>query len=478
MGDTDDSGGRTSLPIHAEGILGGEKFTEKKSADRLREQVAETVGGIIGHLRSKKWTEATGRALAEKLGITGPALSDFIRGRRLPKFEIRWAMAHYWDVPIWTLFPGKEHVFLHGEGAVRWLVRLGLGSPLLLACRNATDATLKGEPPAAVAALIAGEKADPAALRHAEQRIPEMVRAALERNVIELVTPDLDAVQDPELSADLTAGLSRLAGRPVAAHVVRNVAHSEFAPDPIAPYLIARVAHRVVERCLEDHHPANATIGIAGGIHVAAFVESVGVTTSPFGSGGDRHITLLPMTLEPFHEHRFELSDALAGALHRRAVSLLGEARVQAPSLATFGYLEHGRIGTLDTAAIRLVREQFLNLDVAIVGCGDPSNQGRIGRIERTLSLRLVPRPLTDVCMHFIGADGEPIPYPGGLEPLGVPIDELRRLAAQANRLALLLASGASKGLPITLVVRAGCANAVVCDAAAGRAALAAIAGM
>ena len=38
--------------------------------------------------------------------------------------------------------------------------------------------------------------------------------------------------------------------------------------------------------------------------------------------------------------------------------------------------------------------------------------------------------------------------------------------------LALLLTSGRSKGLPITLVVRAGCANAIICDQAAARAAL------
>ena len=49
----------------------------------------------------------------------------------------------------------------------------------------------------------------------------------------------------------------------------------------------------------------------------------------------------------------------------------------------------------------------------------------------------------------------------------------LRHIKAVAKkRLALLLTSGASKGLPLTLVVRAGCANAVVCDESAARAAL------
>jgi len=52
---------------------------------------------------------------------------------------------------------------------------------------------------------------------------------------------------------------------------------------------------------------------------------------------------------------------------------------------------------------------------------------------------------------------------------------ELQLLLEVLGRLALLLTSGASKGLPLTLVVRAGCANAVVCDEAAARAALEAL---
>jgi DNA-binding transcriptional regulator LsrR (DeoR family) len=80
------------------------------------------------------------------------------------------------------------------------------------------------------------------------------------------------------------------------------------------------------------------------------------------------------------------------------------------------------------------------------------------------------------VCGHFLDASGEVIPYTRGHQPFSVPVAELQRLAADPKRLALLLASGASKGLPITLVVRAGCADTVVCDAAAARAALAALA--
>jgi hypothetical protein len=44
--------------------------------------------------------------------------------------------------------------------------------------------------------------------------------------------------------------------------------------------------------------------------------------------------------------------------------------------------------------------------------------------------------------------------------------------AADPEKLGLLLTSGASKGSPLVAVVRAGCANAVVCDERAARAAL------
>lgn len=440
-----------------------------------RRPVPGNIAAVIRRLLAKK-NAGTDRETAKQIGISPPTFNEIKNGWRVPTMEQRRKFAHYWDEPLWTFFPDDDELLLHGIGAVRWHVRHNLRTSQLLALRDGTEAALEGRAPEVVAALFAGADADAAAVRHALERITEKVRSAFTLDVIHLITPDLDAVQDLDLAAQLSAALSRLAGRPIAAQVVRNVAHPDFERDPIAPRLIARVAHRVVARCLKEHR-TEVTMGIAGGIHLEAFVGSIGPASSPFPDEYDLRLTVVPLTLEPFHEHRFELSDALVGDLYRRATSVLGETPVHAPSFTPFGFQVDGKVGELDTRSIVQMRDLYLNLDIAVFGCGDGGDDGWIDRFQRTLCFHPEPAPETDVCLHFISATGQLIPLPNGRQPLGASIADIRRLASQPRKLALVLASGQSKGRPIVLVVRAGFANAVVCDAAAARAALAAVAG-
>jgi DNA-binding transcriptional regulator LsrR (DeoR family) len=122
-----------------------------------------------------------------------------------------------------------------------------------------------------------------------------------------------------------------------------------------------------------------------------------------------------------------------------------------------------------------MVRQEYLALDVALFGCGDGSDDGWIEWTRKIAREGFDPSPPTDVCLNPISERGEPIPLPEHdghrREHLCVSIDHIRSLTPKKDKLALLLASGASKGVPITLVVRAGGASAVVCDQAAARAA-------
>jgi DNA-binding transcriptional regulator LsrR (DeoR family) len=127
----------------------------------------------------------------------------------------------------------------------------------------------------------------------------------------------------------------------------------------------------------------------------------------------------------------------------------------------------------LGQEAITLVQSRYQRLDVAVFGCGDAGDAGWISHAALHLGLRLDRPPVTDVCLNMLDTNAEPIPLVirgAESEYLGVALRHIRQVAR--NRLALLLTSGVSKGLPLTLVVRAGCANAVVCDEAAARAAL------
>ena len=55
---------------------------------------------------------------------------------------------------------------------------------------------------------------------------------------------------------------------------------------------------------------------------------------------------------------------------------------------------------------------------------------------------------------------------------MGVGLDQIRNLVIRGDRMAMLITSGPAKGLPLTVVARAGYADRIVCDQAAARAAL------
>jgi hypothetical protein len=82
--------------------------------------------------------------------------------------------------------------------------------------------------------------------------------------------------------------------------------------------------------------------------------------------------------------------------------------------------------------------------------------------------------PATDVCLNMLTRKAEEVELPGKkiTEFVGASLNHVKRVAQDPHRLALLLTSGAHKGLPLTIVARAGCASAIVCDQAAAHAAL------
>ena len=441
---------------------------------RRRERL--NIGPILLRLERECRREPTDRETAAAIGITAGTYCELKSGRRSPTFEQLELLCRYFDVPLRTFFPDQPNLFLRGRDGLHWQIRTGLGTAHLRALRDAADWVLQGRSLREVCERLA--KTDPVPMRRTEQTIATMVRAGLGLGLVRLViSPEATEIKDTALAAALSQALTSHAppGCRVEAHVVRNFGPPELARDPIVPFLAARIAHGLVARFLEEH-PATYTIGIAGGGHLAALVHTIGRDSSPFPEGGDRRFTLVPLTLEPFHAHHFDLADALVGEFHSRAAMLLGPGRVQAPSFKPFGYLEDHKRVEIDTHAILNVREHYLALDVAIYGCGDRSEDGWIEWTARMARDGFDPRPPTDVCLNPISEDGEPIPLPDHAGQrrahLGVGIDDIRSLAAKIDKLAVLLASGASKGLPITLVVRAGCANRVVCDQAAARAAL------
>ena len=449
---------------------------DRSATSKMNFRRMPNIGELLKEHEKKRRPGKTVRETARAIGIAIATYCDIRNGKRAPTFPQILRMARYFDLPCEAFLPPEWHVFAHQRDGLHWRLRPGLESPSQLVIRDATHLALDGHAPEEILKLVAS---DDGTSPHVDgTTLVQAVRAGVGLGLAELLlSPSAGEIQDSALAGDLAAALSSVApsGAQVQVHVVRNFVHRTFQRDPLVPFLIAHVAHRVVGTFFRNH-PQTYTLGIAGGIHVASFVGLVGADSSPFPEDGNRQFTLVPLTVEPFDEHRFDLADTLVGQLYSRAAMLLGHRRLNAHSCQPFGYVVDGQIGELDKQSIIVMRSQYRKLDVAIFGCGDKSIDGWMGWARRAGDKGFDPLPATDVCLNPISGDGTPIPLPdsGGLrcEHLGVAIEDIRSMTSDHGKLALLLASGTSKGLPITLVVRAGCANTVVCDQAAARAAL------
>lgn len=400
-------------------------------------------------------------------------------------------LARYFRVPVETFFEENPGFFLHERHGVRWKLRGEVSGTREQALRLAAIGVLSGEPIDDISQWVgrlresAGLTAAP--LDHHELRW--MTRGALGLGLVEFVLSESqDEIRDDDLASKLRTALQatpeakehQLRAPEVA--VVRNLASETLELDPIAPFLIARVAHRMVADFLR-RHPEAFTLGIAGGFHVGTFVRTIGAASSPLPDtpGSDKRFIIVPLTLEPMFEHRFILADALAGEMVGLAAQLLGPRRVDAPSFKPFGYMADQEINPLMTDSVIRVRQHYSDLSVAVFGCGDQNDDGWISHMLTTLALTPEPRhkPETDVCLNMLSADAKhtPLPDEGKSQRrfLGVGLQELRRLTDHPDKLSLLLASGEQKGLPLSLVLRAGCASAVVCDQRAATAAIEAL---
>ena len=267
-------------------------------------------------------------------------------------------------------------------------------------------------------------------------------------------------------------------GVPCRVFVVKNMCDASFRVDPSAPFVVARYAHHLVANRLET---SAYTVGLSGGSHVSAFVSTADGESSlvPDKPGSDRRLTLVPITLEPFPRHDYPLSDALVGELTWRLASLIGPERVTAYTFKPAGFLVNRRPGVLDTESVVLVRAQYVNLDIAIYGCGSLESHAMTPVAMQTLGIAPQDEYATDVCLNPIDQAGNPIPLlvssqeeTGHREWLGVNLQELRAVAADERKLSLMLTSGAHKGKAIVAAARSGATNAIVCDERAAASAL------
>lgn len=353
------------------------------------------------------------------------------------------------------------------------------------ACRIAVARALAGqsqdEISAAIEVVYAARENRPLALDAASLR--DMVQAGLDMGLARFEAPPeagRATLEDTDLANALARALeadakSLAAYRPmhrIRVRVINNVSHPTLAPDPVMPFLVARVAHEIVAQHLLDH-PTVYSIGLAGGMHCSTFVRSTGAESSPFpDDSGDKQITFVPLTLEPFWNHQLPMADAVVGQMVAQARALLGARRVDGLTLQSFAYIVDERVAGRGDNEFTEVRRHYRDLDIAIFGCGDLESDGWLECVLRRVRIDAHAKPATDVCLNLLDENGAPIPLPDGREFVGISLPDIRRLVGSDDRLALLLTSGSAKGRPIVVASRAGCADTIVCDAAAANAAL------
>lgn len=432
-------------------------------------------------LRYERWLgRSNDTEIARKAGLPRSTYGDFksTAPQQSPQLRQLIALQHVLREPIAHFFDHAENPLLYRHEGIAWRIELKAAGRQEHAVRLAALGAALGESPGGIAARIRtafGERGSEGRVLDADE-IAHMARGGL---ALGMVVPELSEtgveIERAALSEELSGALSKITPGKItlSARVVANVAHADFGPDPVAPWLIARAAHELVRSFLAGK--AGCTIGIAGGYHLDAFVRSAGPASSPFPASlrGRASYVLVPLTLEPLHDHRYTLADPLVGELFARGNALLGPRRLKAPSFLSFGHIREGDVA-MSPDAVTFIRRHYADLDVAVFGCGDGSDAGWIQHAAVSLGSRPQPmQAVTDVCLNVLDANAQPIPLNvRGVESeyLGVALRHIEPVAR--NGLALLLTSGASKGLPLTLVVRAGCANAVICDEAAAKTAL------
>lgn len=404
------------------------------------------------------------------------------RKRHSPTLGHLISLARYFGVPLEIFFCGNDDPLTWLRRGVRWKLSGGATGEPERALRVAALRTLCGDSPDEIADRIErlmARRSVPAR-RPTEADIRRMARGGLALGLVEFdLSEGRDELVDGPLATALAEALRAVLPQDVPVPeicVVRNMAHRDFRCDPIAPFFVTYKAHALVADFL-TRNPNAYTLGIAGGLHVATFARSIGARTSPFPDlpGSDKRFTLVPLTLEPFFEHRFELADALVAAMGAKAGYLLGSARLEAPTLKPFGYLFDGAAEPRPLDAAAGLRRHYSQLDVAIFGCGDKQDDGWIQHTLKDLGIDLETTPATDVCLNMLSETGELVPLPcgkGQRELLGVGLRDLRGLARSETKLSLLLTSGAAKGESLLPVALARCTNAIVCDQAAARVAL------
>jgi DNA-binding transcriptional regulator LsrR (DeoR family) len=164
------------------------------------------------------------------------------------------------------------------------------------------------------------------------------------------------------------------------------------------------------------------------------------------------------------------LATDLVAEMQYRAGSFLNPQLIDAPTQRT-RYQKPGEVvSNLPPAG---------STSLAVFGCGDREDQGWLRHLLEFLKLDHDHAPVTDVGLNLLSADGEEVPIPdvdGQAVQYGVDMTEIRGLAQGRGKLAMLVTSGPSKGIPIVAIVRAGAANSILCDQKAARAVLAELA--
>lgn len=449
------------------------------------------IGGALKTLKELIHLGDTGKEIAAKIGIPEARYSRLLSKSLPASIRDLVLIARAYEVSISYLL-GDEPKLV--EQVMNGLVSYRAGSVYSedqVIHRDVTLHALRGTSFDGIVDFLSdvrarqrgSESTEDADLEQAEHDIEWIVRGSLGLRLVELVMPE-DPLGwcDAELADELSLALTELSpyDRKIDVVVVPSLVGEGFNRDPAAPFVVARLGHFVVRRFFKEHLHATH-LGLGGGFHVGAFVHTAGIESSPMppAHATDRPYTLLPLTLEPFHDHSRNLADSLVGHMAHTVTSMLGPNRVFAPSTTSFGFLVDREVGPLKGTSIEVVRQHYNMLDVAVYGCGSVDGDSWLNELRKFLGPLDEGRAHTDMCLNMLDRDGNLVPFPsqrgGRLELLGADLGLIQGLARRRDKLALLLCSGRGKGEGMKILASAGCLNAVVCDEAAARACLDAI---
>ena len=217
-------------------------------------------------------------------------------------------------------------------------------------------------------------------------------------------------------------------------------------------------------------------IGLAGGFSVFNMVNQIYCKDDIFPPSTDRtNYVLVPLYLEPFGEYKSFVAESIVSNLFMTLYTGSANSNVQGYIMHPFIYQNDKEDLIVKENNFRMAQLPLQNLDIAVSGCGARNQPSALLNelMERyTKSIKEHEKVVTDLCGNLLKKDGKSFEFKLANEdfiPPGIGLSQLQRMAGDAEKRAIILASGEAKTEAVMSIIKGKYLNVLIIDEHLGK---------